>query len=105
MKIPVEKRKRNALVFAMLTVLSFCAIFFLAALGTFTIWISTGATAYFLFMAIWSLIPFHRKRITRKKLNPRQVADQAYIKFHLWMLLNLFLAAILLLIVFWFFFT
>jgi hypothetical protein len=103
MKNPAVKGKRSAIFFGVLTLISFCAIFFLVPLGTFTIWISVGATIYFLFMMIWFLIPPPKKQFTRKKFNPQDEEIRAHIAFHTPILISMFLGAILLVLVILFF--
>jgi glucan phosphoethanolaminetransferase (alkaline phosphatase superfamily) len=95
-KIPGKTR---SFVFGFLTFGSFCAIFIFAPLGAFTIWVSIGSTLYFAFMTVWSLVPPPAKQFTKKRFDPKEEERKAYIRFHTRMLINLFLAAILLVVV------
>jgi hypothetical protein len=95
----VSHKKTWPLFFGLLTIVSFCAIFILAALGNFTIWVSIGATVYFAFMTVWSLLPAPRKQFTRKRFDPKEEERREYIRFHTRLLINIFLAAILLVVV------
>lgn len=93
----------KALIFGVLSVIAFSACFILVPLGTFTIWITVGATVYFLFLTIYSLIPPRKKAFIKKKLHPSEEEMRQYIRFHLRMLVSLFLGATLLvLIILWF---
>ena len=97
------KGKTSAVFFGVLTLVSFCGIFFLVPLGSFTIWISVGATIYFLFMMIWSLVPPPRKQFTKKKISPQEAATKAHIAYHMPILISVFLGAVLLVLLILFF--
>jgi|SRR5690348_14548571 hypothetical protein len=93
-------RKTRAIVFGFLTVASFCAIFIFAPLGGFTIWLSLGATLYFGFMTVWSLIPVTEAQPAKKRrFDPKEEERREYIRFHTRMLINLFLFAILFVVI------
>lgn len=103
MKTPVNKGKRNALLFAVLTVLCFSACIILAPLGSFMVWIFSGATLFCLFMAIYSLIPPPKPQFTKKRIDPKQEEMKAYIRYHTQILISLFLGGILLVVMILFF--
>lgn len=103
MKNPAVKGKRSAIFFGALALISFGAIFFFVPLGYFTIWMSVGATVYFLFMMIWSLIPPPKKQYTKMRLSPQEQATKAHIAFHMPILISMFLGALLVVVVILFF--
>ena len=84
----------------MLSVIAFSACFILARLGSFTIWITVGATVYFLFLTIYSLVPPPGKTFIKRKHDPKEAEMKEYIRFHLRMLISLFLGATLLVLIF-----
>ena len=87
----------------MLSLVSFSACFILVPLGAFTLWMTVGATVYFTFLTIYHLIPPQKKAFIKKKVNTKDAAMKEYVKFHLSMLLSLFLGATLLvMIILWF---
>ena len=91
--------KTRAIISGFLTVASFCAIFIFAPLGGFTIWLSVGATLYFGFMTVWSLIPPPAAPPRKKRFDPKEEERREYIRFHTRMLINLFLVAILFVVI------
>ena len=103
MKTPAVKGKTPSIFFAVLTVLCFSACFILAPLGSFVIWIFGGACLFFLFKAIYSLIPPPKPQFTKKKFDPREEEMKAYIKYHTQILISLFLGGVLLVVVILFF--
>lgn len=99
MKTPVMTDKRRAFLFAVLTIVCFFASFIFAPLGSFMVWIFGGATLYFLFMSIYTLIPQQQKQFAQRRFDPRQAETKAYIASQKPILLSVFLAGLLLLIV------
>jgi uncharacterized membrane protein YdfJ with MMPL/SSD domain len=104
MKNPVPSGKRKAVLFGTLTVLAFSACIIFAPLGSFTIWITLGATVYFLFMAIYSLIPHGpEKQFVKKRYDPKAAEMKAYIERHTRILVGIFLGTLFFVLIFlWF---
>jgi hypothetical protein len=94
MKTPVITEKKRSFLFAALSVISFFACFILAPLGGFMVWIFGGAFVYFLFMAIYSLVPPKRQQFIKKRFDPRQEETKAYIASHKPILVTVFVAGI-----------
>ena len=103
MKTPAVSGKQKSLFFALLTIVCFCACFIFSPLGGFMVWIFTGATLYFLFMAIYSLVPVAKHQHMRKRINPKDEEAKAYIRYHTQILVSIFLGGVLLVVVILFF--
>jgi Ca2+/Na+ antiporter len=101
--------KRRAIVFAILVFFFFCSIFILAPLGSFFVWISVGATLYCAFYSIYNLVLKSNHSVakpkTAKKSSPDERSIQEHVRYHLPYLISMFLAALLLVLVYWMFFT
>lgn len=66
----------------------------LAPLGAFLVWIFGGAFVYFMFLAIYTLVPPKRKQFIKRRLDPRQAETKAYIAAHKPVLVTVFVAGI-----------
>ena len=95
MKTPAMSAKRKSFLFGLLTVTAFFACFILAPLGGFVVWTFGGMAVYFLFMAVYLLIPPERKRYGKTRYDPKAEEMRTYIRFHMQILLGLFLGAAL----------
>ena len=103
MKTRISTReRRKAGFYAALASLTFCGIFFLVPLGSFTIWITVGATLYFLFMTIYTLVPYAppASRKTGRRVDPKEEEMRAYIRRHLSILATLFAISVFLVLMF-----
>jgi membrane protein YdbS with pleckstrin-like domain len=105
MKTPAVKGKRTSVFFAILTAICFSTCFILVPLGGFIIWIFSGACVFFLFMAIYSLIPPPKPRYTKTRFDPKEEELKAHIAFHAPIMISMFLGAILLVVIILFFAT
>jgi hypothetical protein len=103
MKTPVVTAKNKAGLFGLLAVASFCGIFFLAPLGGFTVWLTLGATVYFTFMTIYSLVHRNVRPAVRPRFDPGEDEMKAYIKKHTTILIGIFLGALFFVMIFLFF--
>lgn len=99
MKTPVVTEKRKPFLFGFLMMICFFACFLFAPLGSFMVWIFGGATVYFLFMSVYSMIPSERRRSVGRRLDPRQAETRAYIATHIPILISMFLGGLLFVIV------
>jgi hypothetical protein len=107
----LRRRGRWFIVFAFIFL---CATFALAPLGGFFIWISVGGTVYCTFYSIYNFViassaakviqqggqTGRRRRETEKEREMRE-----YIRRHLTILVSMMLGALLLVIIFWLFFS
>src|SRR5688572_20091909 len=103
MKTRAATKSNKAALFALLTVVSFCSIFFFAPVGGFTVWITVGCTIYFLFLSIYSLVHAPAKPYTRPRHDPKEDEMKSYIRRHMRILLGMFLGALIFVLIFlWF---
>lgn len=107
----LRRRGRWFIVFAFIFL---CASFALAPLGGFIIWISVGGTVYCVFYSVYNFVVANstaqearqgnqtkkRRRETEKEREMRE-----YVRRHLTILVSMMLGALLLVIIFWLFFS
>jgi hypothetical protein len=109
--MPDDQRifKRRAITFAILSFIFFCSIFIFSPLGSFFVWISIGGTLYCMFYSIFNLVLRSKSGTTIPYKSRKQTASERsveeHMRYHLPILISLFLGGLLLVLIFWLFFT
>lgn len=114
MPTETEILKRRGKWFAALTFIFLGSCFIFAPLGGFFIWISIGSTVYCAFFSIYNFViansaqtavPHGTRAAKQRKETEKERELREYIRRHLTILISMMLGALLLVIIFWLFFT
>jgi glucan phosphoethanolaminetransferase (alkaline phosphatase superfamily) len=96
---------RKSIGCAILAVVFFVSCFIRVPLGNFFVWVSIGATAYFVFLTIYFMVMASKAKypFAKKKLTKQEVETREYIRSQLPILISILLGGVLIAVVVWFF--